>query len=158
MVRRIRLACTSCYALGKALQAMGINVAITAFPAEQLPDGSYTTVAPMVRHGQRVHTNLDLAAAGGTPMGEALWWAMQDMLVLKENRKIILIVTDGSPDNTECTVEAITVAEATGFEVYGIGIGSDCIAGLLPRNSRTIQSLAELSHAMFGVLQQALIP
>lgn len=158
MVRKIRLACTSCYALGKALEAMGINVAITAFPADQLPDGSYTTVAPMVRHGQRVHASLDLSAAGGTPMGEALWWTMQDMLTLKENRKIILIVTDGSPDSTECTVEAITVAEAAGFEVYGIGIGSDCIASLLPRNSRTIQNLAELSPAMFGVLQQALIP
>jgi hypothetical protein len=55
-------------------------------------------------------------------------------------------------------VEAIAVAKATGFEVYGIGIGSDCIASLLPRNSRTIQNLAELSPAMFGVLQQALIP
>jgi cobalamin biosynthesis protein CobT len=157
MVRKIRLACTACYALGKALETMGINVAITAFPADQLPDGSYTTVAPMVRHGQRVHECLDLSAAGGTPMGEALWWAMQDMLTLKENRKIILIVTDGSPDSTECAVEAITVAEATGFEVYGIGIGADCIVSLLPRNSRTIQSLTELSPAMFGVLQQALI-
>lgn len=158
MVRKIRLACTSCYALGKALEAMGINVAVTAFPADQQPDGSYTTVAPMVRHGQRVHASLDLSAAGGTPMGEALWWTMQDMFTLKENRKIILIVTDGSPDSIECAVEAITVAEATGFEVYGIGIGSDCIASLLPRNSRTIQNLAELSPAMFGVLQQALIP
>lgn len=158
MVRKIRLACTSCYALGKALEAMGINVAITAFPADQLPDGSYTTVAPMVRHGQRVHASLDLSAAGGTPMGEALWWTMQDMLNLKENRKIILIVTDGSPDSIECAAEAITVADATDFEVYGIGIGSDCIASLLPRNSRTIQNLAELSPAMFGVLQAALIP
>ena len=158
MVRKIRLACTSCYALGKALEAMGINVAITAFPADQLPDGSYTTVAPMVRHGQRVHASLDLSAAGGTPMGEALWWTMQDMLTLKENRKIILIVTDGSPDSIECAVKAINVADATGFEVYGIGIGSDCIASLLPRNNRTIQSLSELSPAMFGVFQQALIP
>jgi cobalamin biosynthesis protein CobT len=157
MVRKIRLACTACYALGKALEAMGISVAITAFPADQLPDGSYTTLAPMVRHGQRVHACLDLSPAGGTPMGEALWWTMQDMLTLKENRKIILIVTDGSPDSIECAVEAITVAEATGFEVYGIGIGSDCIASLLPRNSRTIQNLVELSPAMFGVLQQALI-
>lgn len=158
MVRKIRLACTACYALGKALEAMGINVAITAFPADQLPDGSYTTVAPMVRHGQRVHASLDLSAAGGTPMGEALWWTMQDMLALKENRRIILIVTDGSPDSTECAVEAINVAKAAGFEVYGIGIGSDCIASLLPRSSKTIQNLAELNPAMFGVLQQALIP
>ncbi|NCC04435.1 MAG: VWA domain-containing protein [Proteobacteria bacterium] len=157
MVRRIHLACTACYAVGKALESMGINVAITAFPAEQLPDGSYTTVAPIIRHGQRVHTNLDLSAAGGTPMGEALWWTMQDMLSLSENRKIILIITDGSPDNTECAVRAITVAKATGFEVYGIGIGSDCIGSLLPRTSRTIQTLPELSPAMFGVLQSALL-
>lgn len=158
MVRSIHLACMSCYAVGKALQAMSINVAITAFPADYLPDGSYLTVAPIVRHGQQLHARLDLSAAGGTPMGEALWWTMQDMLTLPENRKIILIVTDGSPDSIDCAVQAIAVAEATGFEVYGIGIGSDCIASLLPRQSRTIQTLSELSPAMFGVLQHALIP
>jgi hypothetical protein len=32
MVRKIRLACKACYAMGKALEAMGINVAITPFP------------------------------------------------------------------------------------------------------------------------------
>ncbi|NCD34831.1 MAG: VWA domain-containing protein [Spartobacteria bacterium] len=157
MVRRIHLACTACYAVGKALESMGINVAITAFPAEQLPDGSYTTIAPLVRHGQRVHTSLDLSAAGGTPMGEALWWTMQEMLSLPEHRKIILIITDGSPDNTECAVRAIAVAEAAGFEVYGIGIGLDYIGNLLPRTSRTIQVLPELSPAMFEVLQKALL-
>ena len=90
-------------------------------------------------------------------MGEALWWTMQDMLALPENRKIILIVTDGSPDSLVCAEKAIAAAMATGFKVYGIGIGSDCMASLLPQ-SRTIHNLSELGASMFSLLQHALIP
>lgn len=157
MVRIIHLACTVCYAVGKALESMGMSVGITAFPGNPLADGSYVTIAPIVRHGQRMHALLDLSPAGGTPMGEALWWTMQDMLALPENRKIILIVTDGSPDSLVCAEKAIAAAMATGFEVYGIGIGSDCMASLLPQ-SRTIQNLSELGASMFALLQHALIP
>ena len=34
-----------------------------------------------------------------TPMAESLWWVMQQMCLLRENRKIILIITDGEPDS-----------------------------------------------------------
>jgi len=83
MVRRIHLACQACYAVASALEAARINIAVTAFPGTHTPDGSYSTIAPVIRHGQKVSPNVDLSPAGGTPMGEALWWVMQEMLPLR---------------------------------------------------------------------------
>jgi cobalamin biosynthesis protein CobT len=157
MVRRIRLACCSCYAVASALEASKINVAVTAFPSSQLPNGSYSTVAPVIMHGQKVHANLDLVPAGGTPMGEALWWVMQDMLPLIERRKLILVVTDGEPDSLDCAHQAITQGERAGFEIYGIGITSPGINVLLPGRSAVVNSMAELAPAMFTLLEGAIL-
>ena len=157
MVRRIRLACCSCYAVASALEAAKINVAVTAFPSSQLPNGSYSTVAPIIAHGQKVHIGLDLVPAGGTPMGEALWWVMQDMLPLSERRKLILVVTDGEPDSMDCAVQAIEQASRAGFEIYGIGITSPGINMLLPGSSVVVNSMADLASAMFTLLEDAIL-
>ena len=157
MVRKIRLACCSCYAVASALKASKINVAVTAFPSSQLPNGSYSTVAPIITHGQKVDTRLDLSPAGGTPMGEALWWVMQDMLPLSEKRKLILIVTDGEPDSLDCAHQAIEQGGRAGFEIYGIGITSPGINVLLPGRSAVVNSMAELAPAMFTLLEGAIL-
>lgn len=157
MVRRIRLACCSCYAVASALEASKINVAVTAFPSSQLPNGSYSTVAPVITHGQKVHANLDLVPAGGTPMGEALWWVMQDMLPLSELRKLILVVTDGEPDSLDCAHQAIEQGGKAGFEICGIGITSPGINVLLPGRSSVVNSMAELAPAMFILLEGAIL-
>ena len=157
MVRRIRLACCSCYAVASALEASKINVAVTAFPSSQLPNGSYSTVSTVITHGQKVHASLDLAPAGGTPMGEALWWVMQNMLPLSERRKLILVVTDGEPDSLECATQAIEQGEKAGFEIYGIGITSPGINVLLPGRSAVVNSMAELAPAMFALLEGAIL-
>ncbi len=156
MVRRIHLACQACYAVASALEASRINVAVTAFPGAQLPNGSYTTVSPIIRHGQKVHTTLDLGPAGGTPMGESLWWVMQDMLSLKEKRKLILIITDGDPDSADCANQAIKQGMLTGFEIYGVGITSSAIMSLLPGRSAVVNAVADLAAAMFSLLQHGI--
>ena len=157
MVRRIRLACQACYAVASALDASKINVAVTAFPSSQLPSGSYSTVAPIIAHGQKVHIGLDLSPAGGTPMGEALWWVMQDMLPLSERRKIILVVTDGEPDSMDCATQAIEQGVMAGFEIYGIGITSPSINALLPSRSVVVNSMPDLAPAMFTLLENAIL-
>ncbi|MGE4440580.1 MAG: hypothetical protein AB7D27_03720 [Desulfomicrobium sp.] len=157
MVRRIRLACCSCYAFASALEASKINVAVTAFPSSQLPSGSYSTVAPVIMHGQKMHASLDLVPAGGTPMGEALWWVMQEMLPLSEMRKLILVVTDGEPDSLDCAHQAIDQGGRAGFEIYGIGITSSGINVLLPGRSAVVNSIGELAPAMFALLEGAIL-
>lgn len=158
MTPNIRLASTACHAVASALETIGINVAITAFPARHDPASTeQKTVGRLVRHGQRVHPRLKLAAVGTTPLAESLWWVMQEMLPLREARKLILLLTDGDPDTPTCALEAIRHAERLGFEVYAIGIGAVNILQHMPGRHRTINTIAELAPAMFGLLQGALV-
>ncbi len=158
MTPNIRLACTACHAVASALETIGINVAITAFPASHDPASTeQKTVGRLVQHGQRVHPRLKVAAVGTTPLAESLWWVMQEMLPLREARKLILLLTDGDPDTPTCALKAIRHAERLGFEVYAISIGAVNILQHLPGRHRTINTMAELAPAMFGLLQGALV-
>jgi uncharacterized protein YegL len=152
MRERIGLASQCCHAVAQALEQSGISVGITAFPGEQA-----NTVVPLLRHGEKVHHALMPQARGLTPMGEALWWVLQRLLPLPEERKIVLIVTDGSPDRLSVVTEAIASAKAVGIEVYGLGIEAPQIRNVLPQSSETIDKLQELPSALFSMLGQALL-
>ena len=150
----IVLARQACFAVAKALEHIrGVNPAITAFPAM----ASTSSVFPIMRHGQKVPDSFDINASGGTPLAAALWWVMQTVLFLKEQRKIILIITDGVPDSTHAAIHAVTVAQKLGYEVYGLGIRDEHIAHLLPQTSRVINDLSDLAPVMFDMLQNALL-
>jgi len=142
------------FAVAKALENIkGVNPAVTAFPAM----ASTSSVFPIMRHGQKVPDSFDINASGGTPLAAALWWVMQIMLTLKEQRKIILIITDGVPDSTHAATHAVNVAQKLGFEVYGLGIRDAHIAHLLPQASRVINDFPDLAPTMFDMLQAALL-
>lgn len=163
MRKRIKLTTQACYAVASALDSIqGINVGVTAFPAGTPTDGGNgnaagPTVCPVIAHGERVHTKFAMSAAGCTPLGEALWWVLQQMLPLKESRKLILILTDGDPDYVANALEAIKASQSLGFEVYGLGIDVDAITKMIPNHSCIIHTLSELAPAMFGMLQGALV-
>lgn len=70
---------------------------------------------------------------------------------------MILIITDGQPDNSQLAKTAISEAVKLGQEVYGIGIANASILSLLPNTSAVINSISELAPSMFGMLQRALI-
>lgn len=155
--KAIQLASQACYAVALALErCQGVNVGVTAFPADGI-DPEACAVAPLVRHGQRVHDNFRIYAGGYTPLAEALWWVMQRMHPLRETRKIILILSDGAPDSVPAARHAVQQAAALGFEVMGLGIQDDSMATLLPTASRTIMHLSDLAPALFGMLQQTLL-
>ena len=98
----------------------------------------------------------DIRASGVTPLAGALWWVLQTMLHLKEQRKLILVITDGMPDNQLAADNAIGVAQKLGFEVYGLGIRDEHITFLLPHTSKVVYDLPDLVPAMFTILQTAL--
>lgn len=150
----IVLARQACFAVAKALENIkGVNPAVTSFPAM----ASTSSVFPIMRHGQKVPDSFDINASGGTPLAAALWWVMQTILFLREQRKIILIITDGIPDNTHAAIHAVTVAQKLGYEVYGLGIRDEHIGLLLPQTSRVINDLSDLAPVMFDMLQDALL-
>ena len=158
MRNRMELASQSCYGIANSLYKInGISVGVTAFPADARLNQMCATVCPMLKHGQSLHTNFCLRPSGSTPMGEAIWWALAQCYPLTENRKIILIITDGKPDSVENTEKAIEHGKRLGFEFYGIGIENQNILGLLPGSSKVITKLEELSPTIFSLLESAML-
>ncbi|BDQ36821.1 hypothetical protein SYK_11810 [Pseudodesulfovibrio nedwellii] len=163
MRRRIKLTTQVCHAVATALNAIdGINVGVTAFPAGTSVDGGNEnnngpTVCSLLGHGERVHSNFAISATGCTPLGESLWWTLQQVVPLSESRKIVLILTDGDPDSFNVAFNAIEEGKRFGVEIYGLGIMSEAITKLLPNHSRTINDLPELAPAMFEMLRSALL-
>ena len=151
------------YSLCRSLSEMpGISVGASVFPGQQTRrtkgrDKCWETISPILRHSQAMHTKFQLEAEGGTPMGEAIWWALQEMAPLKENRKIIMVLTDGEPDYWDNTKAAISEAKHQGYEIYGLGIGCTSIKSLLPGNSTEITHLSELPRKLFELLGQAML-
>ena len=155
MRRDIPLVSQIGYALADTLyDTKGINMGVTAFPG----DGRTArfTVNPILRHGEKMHSGFALEVTGGTPMGEALWWVMQQMFCLAEPRRLVILVTDGEPDNKDNTIEAIRIGSMFGFEYYGIGIRAQSIKTLLPSSSMVISNINELGPALFSILRKTL--
>ena len=150
----IRHARQACFAIASALKAIpGINLGVTTFPAQ----GETYSVAPVLEHGKPFHSNFLFETTGSTPLTEALLWATQELCKQPEPRKILIVLTDGSPDNPITCKQAI--AEASHFiEIYGLGIWDESIKKLLPGRSSAINFLSDLSSALFNILQNTLIP
>lgn len=160
----IALATRACFAVASALQAIpGVNVGVTAFPGGWIPDvpeqqGHWQTVAPVLPHGQKMHTRFMVKTGGSTPMDAALWWVLQQLHSMTEPRKIVVLISDGEPDDLKLTQTAIHAIKNLGMEVYGIGIHTISMQTLLPgKGSRVINDIAELAPSMFAILHDALI-
>ncbi len=81
---------------------------------------------------------------------------MQKLSARKEKRKLILILTDGEPNNMPNTQAAIREAHRQGLELYGLGLRNDSIKRLLPGRSLVIHNLQELPQTIFKLLGQAM--
>ena len=97
-----------------------------------------------------------MEAHGSTLMTEALWWILGMLSTRSEYRKIVLVVTDGYPNEPETAKETITAAQQMGMEVLGISIDAPVISSIIPV-SETITNISELAPAMFRLLQQPLL-
>ncbi len=150
------LASSACYAVAAALAPIrDVSLAVTLFPGNVYHTDN--SVTPILTPGQKLHHNFMAHSCGSTPMGEALWWVMQQMVHLPENRKIILMLTDGEPDSYQNTLAAIQTGQRLGLEIHGIGIGEHAskLLHLLP-GSPMVKTIEELAPAMFAILQDAL--
>ena len=91
-----------------------------------------------------------------TPLTEALWWVVKQLLPQSEPRKIILVITDGSPDNFLTAYNTIQTVQSMGIEILGIGIDAPNLCHLID-NQENITNMTELASAMFRILQRTLL-
>ncbi|RSE57661.1 VWA domain-containing protein [Alcaligenes faecalis] len=141
-------------ALALSLEAItGVNPAVTFFGGS-----GNRKLFSAVKHGQRVLANAGRfikAASGTTPMAEALWYAAYEMTKVHEERKLIIIVTDGEP-SSPAAVQAITnLCERSDVEIIGIGIGTKAVTKFFQR-CIVINDATELRGTLFGLMEQSL--
>ena len=153
--KRMELATASCHAIASACSGIrGLNITITAFNGNHRGDAC--SVYPLLKSGQPVHARINLMPSGGTPLAPALWWVMQQLLFTREQRKMLLVLTDGQPHDMNATQKAIETASKIGLEVYGLGMLDRSIGDFLLDTSRVICRLEELPAMLFELLHDVL--
>jgi Mg-chelatase subunit ChlD len=150
---RIEVARRSALSAALALQSIpGTAVNCAAFAKKH-----HVTV--LTCFGERVEPTASRYAAieaeGGTPMAEALWWCATALLFRQEERKVLLVITDGEPNDRNAARDIIQRYLNSGIEAIGLGIELPLIEDLFP-TSQIIHSVQQLPKALFGLLEQAL--
>lgn len=119
---RIYQACAAALTLGLALERLpGISLMITFFPHNLDDQPYFNVIAP----GERVSAHPERLwhpPCGSTPMAQALNYAAERVMSYHPTRGIIVIITDGQPNNPEALKQEIVMAKESGLELYGIGI------------------------------------
>jgi len=152
---RCRLALDSAVALSVALESIrGVNPAVTAFP------GINAYVQVLQRHGERVARvagRFGQHPRGGTPMYEALWYAAAQLMLQKEPRKLLIVLTDGDPSRPANVKRLVGELESRGgIEIFGVGIATMVVKSLF-RSYRVINDVRELRTALFEIARAALL-
>ena len=152
---RIPIALEATLALALAFEGMaGVNPGITAFPGNQ-EEGS---VFRLLDHGQRIRQRtgaFSLAAEGSTPMTEAVWFGAAALLRCREPRKVLMVMTDGQPDDVVSTLDILQRCRDSGIETVGIGLGID-VSHLFPV-ALAINDLQELRSQLFELSKAVLM-
>lgn len=107
--KRMELATASCHAIASACSGIrGLNITITVFNGNHRRDAC--SVYPLLKSGQPVHARINLTSRGGTPLAPALWWIMKQLLFAQEQRKMLLVLTDGQPHDMNTTQKTVEIA------------------------------------------------
>ena len=141
-------------AIALALEAIsGVSPAVTYFSGD-----SSDPVRSALRHGQLVRNNISHfiePARGTTPMAEGIWFAAFELSKLREARKIIIVITDGSPDSSNACHKVIELCENSGIEMVGIGINTSRVEAFFNR-SIMIENVDELRSTLFQLMRDKL--
>jgi Mg-chelatase subunit ChlD len=94
-----------------------------------------------------------VAASGGTPMTQALQACGSDLADQVSDRKMLVVVTDGEPDNQFTTADELRKLRAADVEVYGIGIGVS-LQKLFGKDFVTVRNVGELTNALATLFEK----
>lgn len=142
-------------AIALALEAIpGVSPAVTYFCGN-----SKDPVRSAVRHGQPVKRNAERfvqSSHGSTPMAEGIWYAAYELSKMGEDRKLMIVITDGDPDNARACHTVLDLCRNAGIETVGIGICHQNVKNLFDR-SIVINSVNELRTTLFQLMRDKLV-
>lgn len=154
MINRYEIANASAFALHNTLFGLkGVVVCSLEFSGkDREPE-----VSVLVDFGKKpLSENFNHHPFDGTPTHNAIWAARVMLLQRPEPRKIMLILTDGCPDNDSETRASTQRTIKDGIEIAAIGIMDKSVQRYWD-NHKVINSVQELPVAMFGVMEGLLV-
>ncbi|MTJ93958.1 MAG: VWA domain-containing protein [Desulfovibrio sp.] len=151
---RISMAMQTTASLALACEPIeGITIEAAGF-AE---DNGVNRIAPLLSSNERmsaphVQARFNTTVYGYTPTAEALLWGAAQLANAREERKVILLITDGEPSNLTTTKEALAFISANqpDVEVMGIGIETADIQQWLPK-SEVLKDISDLRSTVFSL-------
>lgn len=154
LITRMPIALEASLALALALEGLpGVNPGVTAFPG-----GYDDAVYRLLAHGQRLRSRagaFSLSPSGSTPMTEAIWFGAAALLRCQEPRKVLMVMTDGQPNDTLSTLAILQSCRDSGIETVGIGLGIE-VSHLFPV-AIVINDLQELRTRLFELSKSLLV-
>lgn len=152
--RPIELTKLAAMAVVHALEGVhGVESAAYAFPGEHGNSLGVSRVKSFHQRAQQASSAIaGLVAEGGTPLAQALYAVGPEIAASRRALKVLVVVSDGDPDDREAAKAAIRSAEAAGVEVMGLGIKQDL--SHLIRKSEKVDSPEQLAPALFKLLSQ----
>ncbi|MDG3046705.1 VWA domain-containing protein [Vibrio parahaemolyticus] len=141
-------------ALAMALEGIpGVVPAVIYFPGIHQEVSIALLPKQSVRHRAAC---FDQKPRGCTPMAQAMWFAANSLLAQKQKRKLMIVLTDGDPDDWAATHDIVDRCRRSGFELLGIGIQTRSVEKFFPQ-SIVINDVKDLKRELFEVTQQLLI-
>lgn len=129
-------------------QIHGCKVAAAAFPP-------IVVLKEFDEHARSASGRFAIPPSGSTPMAEAMVWAATRLATRKEERKMLMVVTDGDPNDGHSVRVLVDLYAKSGIEVIGVGIQHAAVTRLFPK-SVVVDSLDELPTAMFNLLKRSM--
>jgi cobaltochelatase CobT len=141
-------------ALAIALEGIpGVVPAVSYFPGINQEVSIALLPKQSVRHRAAC---FDQKPRGCTPMAQAMWFAANSLLAQKQKRKLMIVLTDGDPDDWAATHDIVDRCRRSGFELLGIGIQTRSVEKFFPQ-SIVINDVKDLKRELFEVTQQLLV-
>ncbi|BBM67878.1 hypothetical protein VA249_45240 (plasmid) [Vibrio alfacsensis] len=160
----MRTAIEAQMALAKALSRInGVSITASAFP-----DRSCENVLNLLDEGENVKRlamryHQVQGNAGCTPTASAMWHCIRKVLNSKRSNKVIIVITDGHPDDDQRDplIKLVRKATNSGITVIGVAIGSIAeekhkFYQFFP-NALFIQNIKELKSELFKVAKDILV-
>jgi len=165
--KKFEMACSGAGAMAEALKPLNIAFNVLGFTNVEGND------EPMVwvfnDFGERVSTP-ELVSRFKTASGclwentdgDALAYAAYVLSLRKEKRKVLLVLSDGSPagrdshgDITAYTARVVKDIESSGVDVYGIGILDDNVRHFYKKHE-VVNNIDNLSSTILSVLDRSI--
>lgn len=145
------IANNACYATALACDSVrGVKLGAMTFPGNAL-------MKHFDQPLRQCQPAFAVPAGGTTPMTEAIMASVVMMSQRREDRKILIVMSDGEANNVMSARAAVAVARNHGIEVIGIGICDNHIRNVIPERYEIIQRVDELQQRLIALLQAELL-